>query len=192
MAPNIPDPLSARHSALPDVLPDIFKVQVQEYAVTVAAAATAQGIQLPELPEKTDIVWACSDWLPEQCVRYPQMLDDLLRSGDLLRAYLPGEYRNQCVAALSHINDEHALGAALRHATRREKVRIAWRDLAGWADLDETLRELSWLAEACLDTALQRLHEWLCTEHGMARGSSNNTPQHLVCLLYTSPSPRDS
>ena len=182
MAPNIPDPLSARHSALPDVLPEILKVQVQEYAVTLAAAATAQGIQLPELPEKTDIVWACSDWLPEQCVRYPQMLDDLLRSGDLLRAYLPGEYRNQCVAALSHINDEHALGAALRHATRREKVRIAWRDLAGWADLDETLRELSWLAEACLDTALQRLHEWLCTEHGMARGSSNNTPQHLVVL----------
>ncbi len=167
--------------ALPGALPDILKVKVQNYWAALAIAATTEGVQLDNFPDKTDIVWACSDWLAEQCIRYPQMLDDVLRSGDLLRAYLPGEYRNKCMAALSNINNEHALSAALRHAARREKVRIAWRDLAGWADLDETLRELSWLADACLESALQRLHEWLCVEQGTAR-NSDGTPQHLVVL----------
>ena len=32
-------------------------------------------------------------------------------------------------------------------------VRIAWRDIAGWADLDETLRDLSALADACIEFA---------------------------------------
>ncbi len=158
-----------------------FKTKMQDYRATLAAAALTYGIQLPELPDKTDMVWACSDWLAEQCVRYPQMLDDLLCSGDLRRAYLPGEYHNKCLATVNGANNEQTLGAALRHTARREKVRIAWRDLAGWADLDETLRELSWLADACLDAALQRLHEWLREEQGTAH-NSDGVPQHLMVL----------
>ena len=42
---------------------------------------------------------------------------------------------------------------ALRRFRRRHMVRIAWRDIAGWADLDETLHDLSALADACIQFA---------------------------------------
>ena len=38
-----------------------------------------------------------------------------------------------------------------RRFRRREMVRIAWRDLAAWADLAETLADLSASATACVD-----------------------------------------
>ncbi len=173
-----PYPFLAELSA---ALPDTLKIQVQNYWINLAGSAAKEGIQFTELPDKIDIVWACSDWLAEQCTRYPKMLDDLLRSGDLQRAYLPNEYREKCAQALSHVSNEHTLGIALRHAIRREKVRIAWRDLAGDADLNETLHELSGLADACLDAAVQCLHEWLCAEQGTAR-DGDGKPQHLVVL----------
>jgi glutamate-ammonia-ligase adenylyltransferase len=39
-------------------------------------------------------------------------------------------------------------------------LRIAWRDLAGWATLDETLGDLSDLADACILGALDKLGVW--------------------------------
>ena len=44
---------------------------------------------------------------------------------------------------------EAELMDSLRRFRRRHMVRIAWRDIAGWADLDETLRDLS-DARGCL------------------------------------------
>src|ERR1700722_19433157 len=40
--------------------------------------------------------------------------------------------------------------AELRRWRRREFVRIAWRDLANWAPLSETLRDLSAVADAAI------------------------------------------
>ena len=40
--------------------------------------------------------------------------------------------------------------AALRRWRRAEFARIAWRDLAGWAELDETLADLSRAADLAL------------------------------------------
>ena len=42
---------------------------------------------------------------------------------------------------------------ALRRFRRRQLVRIAWRDLAGLADVDTVLRELSQLADTCIEAA---------------------------------------
>jgi len=44
--------------------------------------------------------------------------------------------------------------AAIRNFKRRQTLRVAVRDLAGAADLVETVRELSALAEACLEAGL--------------------------------------
>jgi glutamate-ammonia-ligase adenylyltransferase len=58
-------------------------------------------------------------------------------------------------------------------------LRIAWRDLAGWADLDETLDALSTLADSCIDGALRRLHAWLCEQTGTPRTTAG-APLSLV------------
>ncbi|MEA3386309.1 MAG: bifunctional [glutamate--ammonia ligase]-adenylyl-L-tyrosine phosphorylase/[glutamate--ammonia-ligase] adenylyltransferase, partial [Thermodesulfobacteriota bacterium] len=60
-------------------------------------------------------------------------------------------------------------------------VRIAWRDLALWADLKETMEDLSSLAEACLKGALSLLHLWQCQELGQP-ADKEGSPQSLVIL----------
>ena len=60
-------------------------------------------------------------------------------------------------------------------------LRIAWRDLAGRADLEETMTELSDLADACIEGALTVLYEGLCRQRGTPTGRGG-TPQQLVVL----------
>jgi len=62
------------------------------------------------------------------------------------------------------------LQAALRRHRRRELVRIGGRDLAGLATVDETVRELSALAEAAIDVAVTCARARLTAEWGDAPG----------------------
>ena len=61
-------------------------------------------------------------------------------------------------------------------------VRIAWRDIAGWADLDETLRDLSALADACIGFACSYMYEVLVARYGTPRGVDSGQPQSLMIL----------
>jgi len=56
-------------------------------------------------------------------------------------------------------------------------VRIAWRDLAGWSGLDETVEDLSSLAGACLRNGLDLLHQWQSQKF-----FHNSIPQSLVVI----------
>ncbi|TCO81625.1 glutamate-ammonia-ligase adenylyltransferase [Plasticicumulans lactativorans] len=142
-----------------------------------AAAAPPPAARLAELAR----VWAGSGFVAESCTRSPELLAGLLGSGDLDRAYAAGELRARLAAQAAGAADEAALMAALRRARRREMVRIAWRDLAGHATLAETLGDLTDLADAAVDLALERAHAWEAERCGEPRGA-DGTPQRLVVL----------
>ncbi|SCZ51983.1 bifunctional [glutamate--ammonia ligase]-adenylyl-L-tyrosine phosphorylase/[glutamate--ammonia-ligase] adenylyltransferase [Thiohalomonas denitrificans] len=125
-------------------------------------------------------VWAFSDFVARSCSRNPDLLQGLLGSGDLERSYGEGELRQRLDAALDGVSDENDLGGRLRRFRRLEMTRIAWRDLAGYADLGEVTADLSALAEACIDGALVRLYEWQCEEKGTPCGSDGRTQQLVV------------
>jgi glutamate-ammonia-ligase adenylyltransferase len=59
---------------------------------------------------------------------------------------------------------------ALRVFRRRHLVRIAWRDLAEHASIDSVLRELSYLAEACIGAACRHATATLAQRHGVPSG----------------------
>jgi glutamate-ammonia-ligase adenylyltransferase len=71
--------------------------------------------------------------------------------------------------------------SALRRWRRREMVRIAWRDLAGWADFTETLTELSAFADAAIELAVQHARRGLVFIYGEPR-STTGVVQPLVVL----------
>ncbi|MDX1251462.1 MAG: bifunctional [glutamate--ammonia ligase]-adenylyl-L-tyrosine phosphorylase/[glutamate--ammonia-ligase] adenylyltransferase [Gammaproteobacteria bacterium] len=165
-------------------LPAALQAHAGHYRETFDQATNEAGISLSRhaqwLPE-IHLIWACSDFVAQSCVRQPQMLADLLDSGDLLKPYAPDDYQLKLQAVLAGVRDDAQLKTALRTLRRREMVRIACRDLAGWASLDETLRELSWLAEGCLDGALAWLHRDLSTDWGVPC-AHDGAPQSLVVL----------
>jgi len=69
----------------------------------------------------------------------------------------------------------------LRTVRHREMVRIAFRDLAGRADLTETMTDLSAFADACLEQTLGILYRWHCLRYGVPTGPGGQ-PQHLVVI----------
>ena len=152
-----PEPPAALRGALDDA-----------WEAFVAATADA-GQPLPRHPDfiaSLRRVWACSEFVSSACIREPSLLPGLLSSGDLLADYSAGEHARMLDRLLRGVKDEAALGTALREFRRREMVRIAWRDLAGWDGLDAVLSDLSALADACIAAALGRLGQWAARETG--------------------------
>ena len=125
---------------------------------------------------------ALSDFVHEQALRDPQLLVELGASGELERAFAAGELRSQLSGALQDCADEDELGRFLRRFRNRQQVRIIWRDLTRRADLNETCRDLSDLADACVDTAYQWLYPRHCEQFGTPIGRYSGLAQHLVIL----------
>ena len=126
-------------------------------------------------------VWAASRFVAGQCARRPELLLDLIAEGRLLRAHAEGECRDLLNLLLRGVATEAELMAVLRRFRNREMVRIAWRDIAGWADLDETLRDLSLLAETCVRAALDFQFRQACARRGTPLNRKGE-PQTLVVL----------
>jgi len=126
-------------------------------------------------------VLALSDFVAQALLREPALLSDLYTAGDLHRKYSEGQYRDALQGRLEGCLNEAQLGELLRRYRRREMVRIAWRDLAGHADLVETTADLSHLADACIDSALELLYRWHCEQWGTPCDAEGE-PQQLVVI----------
>ncbi len=160
-----------------------------ELALTVATSLNQWLEKLTELkldfyptPEITDSivkVWCSSAFIAESCTRKPEILLELNTSGDLLRAY-PDNHFSQQLSQLQCAN-EADLMQALRKFRQREMIRIAWRDLAGWAPLSETLMDVSLLADACIQYALDFLYQLACDKRGTPL-LSDGSPQQIIVL----------
>ncbi len=146
-----------------------------------ADAAGIPPITHPEILKSLKQVFAFSDFVAESCTRNPAMLIDLIDSGDLLSRRQPDDYDHKIKALLTDVSDEETLSRLLRRYRRRELVRIAWRDLAGWADLSQTVSDLSAFADACLEQTLNTLYQWQCCGDGTPT-AADGSRQRLVIL----------
>jgi glutamate-ammonia-ligase adenylyltransferase len=166
-------------------LPELLRNTVQEQWRSFALTARDKGVVVSEDQAFLTVlarVWGSSDFVAKACLRYPALLVELLQSGDLTSSYPPQRYREALLSSMAGVSNDQALGVVLRHFRRREMVRIAWRDIAGWAPLPESLRDLSALASACVDVALEQLHSWLSSEFGVPHGEQSGAPQAMVVL----------
>ncbi len=151
------------------------------------SAAEDANISLWDDSEFIDVlkrVFVFSNFIARSCTHNPAMLADLVESGDLHAQFPPDHYNHQLKKSLSglyELEQEDKLSSILRKFRLREMIRIAWRDLAGRADLFQTMADLSALAEACIHQGLSLLYEWACQKYGIPTGY-DGSPQHLVVL----------
>ncbi|HBX57108.1 bifunctional [glutamate--ammonia ligase]-adenylyl-L-tyrosine phosphorylase/[glutamate--ammonia-ligase] adenylyltransferase [Pseudomonas sp. UBA2684] len=127
-------------------------------------------------------VVAASDFVLEQAQRDPQMFLSLAESGELERSLQDGELRGQLASALAECANEDELGRRLRRFRNRQQVRIVWRDISRQADLIETCRDLSDLADASIDLAYHWLYPQHCVQFGTPVGRRTGQAQHMVIL----------
>lgn len=126
-------------------------------------------------------VWEASHYVSQSCCMRPALLLELYNSGDLNRCYELGEQAKKLATLLEGVDDETTLQHHLRQFRCYQMCRIIWRDLTNSAELNETLGDLSNLANACIRQATTLLYQWTTDQLGTPRDSEGNA-QPLVIL----------
>jgi glutamate-ammonia-ligase adenylyltransferase len=150
---------------------------IQRIAVPAAASAAVR--------QSAPRVAAASDFVAEACERNPALLESLLAAGDLETAAAAEAVAFFAARAptwpTGNEPDEADVMAALRTWRVREMVRIAWRDLAGFASISATLLEQSAFAECTIVQAHRHAARILSRRHGVPR-SAAGVAQELVVV----------
>jgi [glutamine synthetase] adenylyltransferase / [glutamine synthetase]-adenylyl-L-tyrosine phosphorylase len=145
-----------------------------------AGARAALAGAAPEVRAAARRVFAASDFVADSCSRDPRLFAALLTGGDLARRVPAGELARRA-PPLAATTPEAQAQSALRRWRRYELLRIAWRDLAGWADLEETLADLTAFADAAIVTAVDYARHALVARYGEPRSAAGEI-QPLVVL----------
>ncbi|MFM8304028.1 MAG: bifunctional [glutamine synthetase] adenylyltransferase/[glutamine synthetase]-adenylyl-L-tyrosine phosphorylase [Actinomycetota bacterium] len=107
--------------------------------------------------ERACRVLGSSRFLGESLLHQPAFLETLGDDDALLRERTRDELVEEALETLQWRSDVDQRRAGLRRFKRREFLRIAARDVLGLAPIEVTARELSNLAEAAVEAALQSL-----------------------------------
>jgi len=163
---------------IPSQLHDTADLHIQHFTDSLQRLAL-------ELPENQQVistlpkVFCCSEFVAQTCARQPRSLLDLINSGDLFSADVRDSYQNQLSS--NDFQNDAELMKVLRQFRNKQMMRIAWRDLAGWSELDETLADLTALAESCIQFTLDYLYQQACNRRGTPV-LSDGREQGLVVL----------
>ncbi|MFK8079607.1 MAG: bifunctional [glutamate--ammonia ligase]-adenylyl-L-tyrosine phosphorylase/[glutamate--ammonia-ligase] adenylyltransferase [Granulosicoccus sp.] len=129
-------------------------------------------------------VCAVSPYIGRTLSRFPDLLPALIATGSLLGMPVRGDEKTDTAALLVEL--EHDLSMSMKDATatdaagiesiqqkvlrifrHRHMVRILWCDLTGISALEQTLHELSLLAQCCVKAADQWTFDALCARFGV-------------------------
>ncbi|MCW8924880.1 MAG: bifunctional [glutamate--ammonia ligase]-adenylyl-L-tyrosine phosphorylase/[glutamate--ammonia-ligase] adenylyltransferase [Xanthomonadales bacterium] len=118
-----------------------------------------------------------SPFLDQLVNRHPDWVDELNTSGRFETTDPPSGDR------LSRDIESLGLDSALRQFRNREMLRLIWRDLGGLAPVDETLADLSVLAETCLQAAVDHHVHDMQKKYGIPRNQEGRGQEIVVIGL---------
>ena len=98
----------------------------------------------------------------------------LQTSGRLTRSCTPAEHRDLLDEDVAGVSGDDEFLRCLRLFRHRELLRIIWRDLNEAADVTESLRDLSDLADAAINAALKFASDLLRARHGEPRAEDGS------------------
>ncbi|HUA69007.1 MAG TPA: bifunctional [glutamate--ammonia ligase]-adenylyl-L-tyrosine phosphorylase/[glutamate--ammonia-ligase] adenylyltransferase, partial [Candidatus Saccharimonadales bacterium] len=137
------------------ILSDPDRVLTRLASFISAYAARVPLLELwngnPALFELILMLFDRSEFLAEMAIRTPDLIDDVV-AGDRLRQRKTAA---QILKELRYGRDDPDQFLWLRQYHETELLRLGLRDILGLADFEQNLAELSALAEACLQYALE-------------------------------------
>ena len=118
----------------------------------------------------------CSPWAMDLMRRREDLFVSMLDLPQLGEQMDEGSVSEYLSSGLS----EPEYMAKIRAVRQREMVRIALRDLMGWASLEQTLAELSALAEYCISQSISYAKRALLPRFGLPRNGEGEEQELLV------------
>ena len=135
-------------------------------------------LPLPQLGK----VWACSDFVARNCVRYPEIIYRLCAEGFESPRSIE-DYQSLVKSIVVESTDENNLMSTLRLLRQQEMMRIAWRDLNDIADVSAILKELSDLAETIVSFTLNHIEKQHAGIYGMPLDVNGDEQSMLVLAM---------
>lgn len=165
----------------------VFHLLLKQRLESLHEQIVKQELELPAIGEPIILdniltVWCLSDFVAEVTVQHPKVLIDLLNSGDINRTYGDSVLSDHLSEKILLAKTEDDLLCILRGFRRREMCRIVWRDLLKLSSMQETTRDMTLLAGACIDQALTWLYDECCKKWGVPYGKSSGLPQKMVVI----------
>ena len=119
----------------------------------------------------------CSDFAKQTILQRPQYLIDLLDKTNIKQAKTLSSYLEDIIVT----SDSTLFEQKLRQFRKKNMLRIIWRDVNRIADLPNTTKELSFLAESSIQASLAHHFTLLCEKYGTPR-NSDGVEQPLLIL----------
>lgn len=110
--------------------------------------------------------------------RYPEILE----KSRWQSAFRAGELYQTVYDSARSSTDLAQLNRQLRQQRNKQMARIAIRDLIGLAPLDEVMRDVSDLADALVNGALDWHYQQFCVRYGTPVGAESGEPQKLIVI----------
>ena len=124
-------------------------------------------------------VMGLSDYVATQLCRHPEWIAPFF-SGQLTRLDRQ-DFADEIQSLLDPVTQEETAKSVLRNYRNRQMVRLAWRDFMGYSPLQESLLDLSVLAEALIIGARDWLYREMCQSLGTPC-DCDGKPQPLMIL----------
>ena len=152
--------------------------QLQQHWHTLVERAP-EDFPVATLSANAQAVFTFSDFVQQSLMAYPEWLASL--ESEPPQADEWREYAGWLEAELAEVHDETALMRALRVFRRRVMVRIAWSQALSLVSEEDTLQQLSHLAETLIVHARNWLYDACCRDWGTPC-SADGVPQPLLIL----------
>ncbi len=169
-----------------------ISTQLKNYPASLHDLLTTYWSQWVESSERENVdqkvfpaeellsIFTCSDFVTRQIIKNPLIALSLKQTNDLYKSRSAHDYHKSLKIKIKEFNDDNHLMSLLRQFRQYEMIRIAWRDLMGISTTTQTLQELSWLADACIQVTLESLFDDSCEKLGVPQNSKGETIHPLV------------
>ncbi len=112
--------------------------------------------------------------------RYPESINHLITCGDLSEIYSDNLLVDKIRHRTVNIETQEKLESVLREIRHVEMVRIVWRELAGVSDIEESMRDLSSLADTLVEVTTNKHLQWLNQRFGQPVSDVNGETSGFV------------
>jgi glutamate-ammonia-ligase adenylyltransferase len=177
------------HTDIAFIFPSVGKpliTSIRNRLDAITESVKQQGLEMEFTSAfASDLIKAVffSEYIASQLSRDPGILKAFIASRDLETVYSEETYALRLEKLISKDMDTARVREILLQAKIYETIRIAWRDLTGRAPLEETLRNLSGLADAVVSRAMDSIYDSLCSRHGLPADPEGNFQKLIVLAM---------
>ncbi len=158
-----------------------FEQAIVQHPLTPPARLLGNAVSAEDFSSQLTRAFVGSEYLAKTCIQYPQLLLDLIASGELFSPLRERGYVD-LVAAAGACQTDVELDKVLRRHRHKAMVRIIWRDLNRMASMEETTAELSRFADTAIQQAAAFHYRQLVIQHGVPMGQHSGLAQPFIVL----------